>query len=109
MQCAIPAILALLNATDDDVVADACWAVSYLTDGESDRIQAVVNAGMIPRLIELLAHHNVNVQTPTLRAIGNIVTGDDAQTQAVIDHGALLGLARLLTTAKESFRKEVCW
>jgi hypothetical protein len=35
--------------------------------------------GVAPRLVELLGSPNASVQTPALRAVGNIVTGDDAQ------------------------------
>ena len=37
---------------------------------------------MCRRLVELLLHTSPLVQTPALRAVGNIVTGDDNQTQA---------------------------
>lgn len=62
--------MALLQAQDDDVITDALWAVSYLTDGENEKIRAIVGTGVVPRLVELLLHHNVNVATPALRAIG---------------------------------------
>lgn len=60
-------------------VADACWALSYLTDGTNDKIQAVIDTGIVPRLVELLAAPSVAVLTPALRAVGNIVTGNDMQ------------------------------
>ena len=37
--------------------------------------------GVVPHLITLLASSEVSVLTPALRAIGNMVTGDDSQTQ----------------------------
>jgi len=61
------------------------------------------------RLVELLMHQNIAVQTPSLRTIGNIVTGDDVQTQVVIDSGALPCLNALLGSHKKSIRKEACW
>ena len=36
---------------------------------------------MCQRLVELLIHSSPAVQTPALRTVGNIVTGDDLQTQ----------------------------
>lgn len=53
--------------------------MSYLTDGTNDKIQAVVDTGIVPRLVELLSSSKVTVLTPALRAVGNIVTGNDVQ------------------------------
>jgi hypothetical protein len=50
------------------------------------------------------------VLVPALRTVGNIVTGDDLQTQVIINCGALPCLLNLLTTShKKSIKKEACW
>lgn len=47
---------------------------------------------------------------PALRTVGNIVTGNDMQTQVIINCGALACLHNLLmTNHKKSIKKEVSW
>ena len=99
----------LVYSLDDEVLIDACWAISYLSDGANDKIQAVIEAGIPRRLVELLTHASTSVQTPALRSVGNIVTGDDVQTQIIINNGALAALLSLLGSTKDGIRKEACW
>ena len=80
-----------------------------MSDGANDKIQAVIEAGIPRRLVELLMHASTSVQTPALRSVGNIVTGDDVQTQVIINCGALPALLSLLSSGKDGIRKEACW
>ncbi|KAI2066678.1 Importin subunit alpha-1 [Ophidiomyces ophidiicola] len=106
---ALPVLAKLVYMFDDEVLIDACWAISYLSDGANDKIQAVIEAGIPRRLVELLSHASTSVQTPALRSVGNIVTGDDIQTQVIINCGALPALLSLLSSTKDGIRKEACW
>eukprot|EP00939_MAST-03C_sp_MAST-3C-sp1_P004981 g4981.t1 len=106
---ALPVLAKLIYSSDTEVLTDACWALSYLSDGSNNKIQAVIQSGVCNRLVELLSHPNPSVQTPALRAVGNIVTGDDLQTQVVINAGALPYLSNMLNSPKKGIRKEACW
>lgn len=61
--------------------ADAAWAISYITDEDGERIQAVIDALCVPSLVQLLDHKENSIIVPALRSVGNIVTGSDSQVK----------------------------
>ncbi|XP_046751623.1 importin subunit alpha isoform X2 [Diprion similis] len=109
IKACLPVLNRLLSYPDDDILADACWALSYMTDGSNDKIEAVVESGVVPKLVELLASPTISVLTPALRAVGNIVTGNDVQTDAIIAAGGLQHLAMLLQHKRMNIMKEAAW
>jgi hypothetical protein len=74
------------------------WALSYISDGDDDRIEHVVHT--IPILITLLESTTTMTTFPALRTLGNIVTGSEQQTQMVIDGGLLQHALKILEHPK---------
>ncbi|NXP42478.1 IMA7 protein, partial [Leiothrix lutea] len=134
LNCAIlpPLLMLLTTSTRLTMTRNAVWALSNLCRGKSPppefekvRGNALLAArapseapqcslraqdsGVCRRLVELLMHNDYKVASPALRAVGNIVTGDDIQTQVILNCSALPCLLHLLSSPKESIRKEACW
>lgn len=54
---AIPILARVIMKEDDlEVLTDATWALSYLSDGSDSRIQCVIDTGCVPRLVSLLKY-----------------------------------------------------
>jgi hypothetical protein len=96
--------------SSDEARTDALWALSYLSDGEDFRIQAVVDSGqVVPHAMNALRCEKASLMAPALRILGNIVTGNAEQTQAVLDAGILGIVPKLLENSRKSIRKETTW
>ncbi|KAG4394106.1 hypothetical protein GLYMA_03G230700v4 [Glycine max] len=52
----LPVLHQLIHQTDEEVVADACLALSYLSEVSIDKIQDIIDAGVCPKLVELLQY-----------------------------------------------------
>ena len=59
----LPTICKILTYGDKHVLSDACWALSYITDGNNDRIQVII-------LLQLLYKIMINVLMIILYSIG---------------------------------------
>ena len=66
------------------------------------QIVTVLISGVCRRLVELLMHTQHSVVSASLRAVGNIVTGDDIQTQVRASVARLFWLTTFLKARKDS-------
>ena len=107
---AVPILEQILRSpsSDNGAKTNALWALSFISDGDDDRIQAVIDSGVLDVIIAILGGEP-NLATPALRMVGNLVSGNDDQTQAVIDAGLMFQMETLLNSSKRMIRKEACW
>ena len=57
------------------------WFVVWYFDIHIIYFFKVIDSEVVQQLVQLLGHPEVKLQTAALRAVGNIVTGTDEQTQ----------------------------
>ncbi|XP_055087095.1 importin subunit alpha-8 isoform X2 [Periophthalmus magnuspinnatus] len=132
---AVPVFIALLASPLLHISEQAVWALGNIA-GDGPRYRDVlIDCNVIPALLSRISPdtpvgylrnltwtlsnlcRNKNPsppmsavqQTPSLRSIGNIVSGSDTQTQAVIDAGVLNVLPQLMRHPKPSVQKEATW
>ncbi|KAA3472571.1 Armadillo [Gossypium australe] len=117
----LPTLARLINSKDEAVLAEACWVLSYLSDGTNDKIQAVIEAGVLGRLVELLMHPSYSVITPALDTTKDflgLVVKDDlfsylwanlVATKCIINHALPCLLNLLKNNYEKRINKFACW
>jgi len=105
----VPILIGLLSYPDPQVISNACWALSYLTDGSNEKIQIIIEAGTLNEILKYLEVDENTILIPALRVVGNIVSGNDIQTKYALDHGVLQYLPRLLNHKRISVVKDAAW
>ncbi|CAO3703952.1 unnamed protein product [Rhizopus stolonifer] len=88
---ALPTLVHMLQNDSEAILVNVCWCLIYMTENTNDKIQKVVESNVCIRLVQLLTHPSGDVQMTALRCLGNIVTGDDAQTDTVPEQCAQKG------------------
>jgi hypothetical protein len=110
VQAVLPACYHLLQHPDTSVQDAACWAVSYISDGAAERINACQDAGLIPIVFELLRTQRSTVMLPAIRVFGNYAVTSSDMTQRVVEMGVLPLFQPLMQPHVERLiRKECCW
>lgn len=110
VEAAIPVLSVVLQKDNEpEVLTDAAWAISYLARNEP-KIKEIVETGIIPSLVQHLSHSHLPLVIPCLRTIGNIVTGNEVQTDLVLQMPGFLERIFLLANhKKKAVRREACW
>ncbi|KYM97417.1 Importin subunit alpha-1, partial [Cyphomyrmex costatus] len=113
MEHILPVLNRLLSIENDYIISDTCRILSYLTDGSKSNVQAIMETGILPKLLECLTSEKKGIFFPTLLTIRNIVEfGDDAYKDDVITAGGLPCLRSVLSLhcdKEDVTEKETIW
>eukprot|EP00123_Amoebidium_parasiticum_P013580 comp22041_c0_seq1/m.32009 comp22041_c0_seq1/g.32009 ORF comp22041_c0_seq1/g.32009 comp22041_c0_seq1/m.32009 type:complete len:496 (-) comp22041_c0_seq1:197-1684(-) len=119
LQC-VPAILlqwerCVSLAGGHGVVSELCWLLTYLTARNTKLCTDLVERGVLPMLLDLLAAAGSydspsQAQTPILRVLGNLLSGDDhVATLALSMPTFLPALTAALQSPHRYVRSEAMW
>jgi importin subunit alpha-1 len=76
---ALSCLLSLLSTHHKkSIKKEACWTISNITAGTKEQIQAVIDAGLIPHLVHLLAAGEFDIKKEAAWAISNATSGGTA-------------------------------
>ncbi|KAL5704356.1 hypothetical protein ACHQM5_022796 [Ranunculus cassubicifolius] len=110
----LPALKRLIHSTDEEVLSHACTALSNICLGTdegqavTEGIQAVIEAKVCQRLVDLWLHPSPSVVIQALWAVGNIGCLGDTQIQSIINR-SLPSLKILITqNHNDSIKEEAC-
>jgi HEAT repeat protein len=99
----------LKNNMRKEILTDAMWGLSYISDAGEKAIIKILESGALEPIVKLLDCPHNNIVLPAIRALGNFVTGEDTETQTVLEAGVLPHLHILLGHDDAAIRKEACW
>jgi hypothetical protein len=106
---ALPSLLRSAYSNDVKIRGLAFRAVLSLADGPVQRIQAVLESGVVHRLTECLESADEDIQTHTSTTMYLIVSrGKDDQVKWVVDAGLIQALPTLLSSQVEIVRARGC-
>lgn len=100
------------SQADIESVSNACWALSHITHISNDAIGAVVAVPNMAVSIVACARllQNPSISKPILRAIGNIISGDNQHAQVLIDLGIIPLLFDIFKSeSRAEVKKEQAW
>jgi hypothetical protein len=93
---AIPVLVAVTQDPDAKTVADALWALAYVSDHRGEYISAVVDNGALPAIMQQFQKPSSCAQYPAVCCLCKILRGDSRQAALAIEHGAITGLCTML-------------
>ncbi|XP_036920401.1 importin subunit alpha-8 [Sturnira hondurensis] len=107
----VPEIISGMSASDPESCFRATQAARRILSEQRDPpVKLMVEAGLIPRLVEFLgSSHPCYLQFEAAWALTNIAAGPSEHTRAVVEGGAVPPLVELLSSPDADVRMHAVW
>ncbi|KAJ6249142.1 importin alpha [Anaeramoeba flamelloides] len=105
----IPIFSRLINHQNNGIIVDCLYGLQYISDGDSKNIKHILQQGCVPKLIGFLSHSSPKIQLPTIKTIGNLLSGPNIYTDHLLEEGLLINLKDLINSPRTDIKKCVCW
>ncbi|CAB4010601.1 importin subunit alpha-1-like [Paramuricea clavata] len=102
-------ILLSADSTQDQIFAAVQASRKMLSREKNPPINDVIQAGLVPKLVECLKTNVSDIQFEAAWALTNIASGTSDQTWIVINAGALPYFIQLLSSPNEKVREQAVW
>ena len=87
----------LLSSPKKSIIKETCWTISNITAGLPEQLNSVINARIIPALINLMSHPHIEIRKESGWAVSNATSGGTReQIQYFVQQGALQPLVEML-------------
>jgi importin subunit alpha-1 len=87
----------LLNHNNKLILKESCWAISNITAGSKEQIQSVIDADLIPSVIQLVDTNDFEVKREAVWVLRNAIKGGTPkQFEYLINHGVVKALCNTL-------------
>ena len=93
-----------------ELLYETCWSITNISAGSSEYTKAIIDTGIVPRLVSLLSCEDGDVRVQSAWALGNIAGDCGEYRDLVLDMNmveSLIGIVNGLEAGKEKKAKHV--
>jgi importin subunit alpha-2 len=98
-----------MSGTKDQQLIGTQSVRKLLSIPKNPPIQEIIDAGLVPKLIEFLDVKNKMLQFESAWALTNIASGDSSQTKEVVKCGAIPYFIKMIGTKDANLVEQAIW
>lgn len=102
----LPFLFLALKNNIIDIYSEVLWALAHISD---KKVEVIDDKECLSSILKLLKIDLVKFQQPAIRVIGNVLNGNEAQVDLLVNIGVIKGLVSCLEHKSRLIRQEAMW